>query len=82
MIAASRFKYGRGVDQVRFTERHLKDPNLSKMIYRVEVERNLVLRALVNDGRLTDEETGKPKLVEQQLARIIADWVLAVNKGR
>jgi hypothetical protein len=44
MIAASRFKYGRGVDQVRFSERHLKDPNLSKMIYRVEVERNLVLR--------------------------------------
>jgi hypothetical protein len=82
MIAASRFKYGRGVDQVRLTERHLKDPNLSKMIYRVEVERNVVLRALVNDGRLTEEETGKPKLVEQQLARIIADWVVAVNKGR
>jgi hypothetical protein len=77
-----RFKYGRGLDQVRFTERHLKDPNLSKMIYRVEVERNVVLRALVNDGRLTEAETSEPALVERELCRIISDLVVAVNKGR
>jgi hypothetical protein len=82
MMVAPRSKYGRGLGQIRWRERHLQDQDLSKMIYRVEVERNLVLRALVNDGRLTEVETSDQVLVERQLRRIIADWVVAVNKGR
>ena len=79
--AAPGFTYGTGVGQRRWRERHLKEKDL-RNTYRIEIERNLVLRALVNDGRLTEAETSDPALVERELCRIISGWVVAVNKGK
>jgi hypothetical protein len=42
--------------------------------YRIDIHEVRFAQALINAGRLTDEETARRALVERELERLIEDW--------
>jgi hypothetical protein len=49
-------------------------------VYQIEFERDAVLRALLNSGRLTQAETERRDFVGRALCSVIAEWTAKVNK--
>ena len=49
-------------------------------VYQVEIERDAVLQALIDSGRIAHTQTANRKLVERALSLVIAGWTLEVNK--
>ena len=51
----------------------------SHAVYQIEFERDAVLQALLNSGRLTQTEILRSDLVERELSLVIAEWAERVN---
>jgi hypothetical protein len=62
---------GNAVRQARFRDRQRED----RAVFRVEVERDALIEALVSSGRLSPAEFLSRDCVENSLSRLIAEWV-------
>jgi hypothetical protein len=66
-----------GVRQKRWRQRQ-KFP--VRVVGRIEYERDAVLRALLNTGRLSQDEAQRRNIVEHALSLVITEWAVEVNK--
>jgi hypothetical protein len=60
------------VRQRRFRQRQIEPV---RSVYRIEVERDLLLNALIDAGLIAEDECWRRDLVETVLSRIIDDYV-------